>query len=427
MRFGNGFGPAYFGRAGATVTPPPVNTVAPAITGTARVGQLLTVSNGTWSNSPTGYTYQWRNNGANIGGETASTLTLVTGDIGDSIDCVITATNAGGSTNASATAVGPVLPLAPTNSVLPAITGNPGQFRDLTVSNGTWANTPSGYTYQWRRDGVDISGQTASTHTIVAADVGHSLDCVVTATNAGGSTAATAAAKTALSPQPTSFANVSVIIGGNGAHGSNSFTDESGTGNTIVAGSDVAVATDQSKFGGGSVRFFGTPSYLFTNNIPAAFNLGAGDYTIELFARPKIVTGQQILIHKGYPNNKSFAMYLNGTAAGFESDNNGGAAGSNAAGLSMAGVAAIDTWIHLAVVRTGNALRGFVNGAKTYEAIGLTTPTHDIFGSSEGIYIGCFAGGTGAYNGYMDELRVIKGEGIYTQDFVVPQQAHPRS
>lgn len=84
---------------------PPVNTVLPVITGTARVGLPLSVSNGTWSNSPTGFTYQWTSGGTPISGETASTYTLVGADNGNTIACTVTATNAGGSTNASATGV----------------------------------------------------------------------------------------------------------------------------------------------------------------------------------------------------------------------------------------------------------------------------------------------------------------------------------
>jgi hypothetical protein len=50
-----------------------------------------------------------------------------------------------------------------------------------SCTKGNWENEPTSYTYQWMRDGVAIGGATASTHALVAGDVGHSLTCVVTA------------------------------------------------------------------------------------------------------------------------------------------------------------------------------------------------------------------------------------------------------
>jgi hypothetical protein len=80
---------------------PPINSVAPAITGTATVGQVLTCSTGTWSGSPT-YSYQWkRDNTTNIG-TNSSTYTLVAGDSTHNVGCVVTATNTGGSATATA-------------------------------------------------------------------------------------------------------------------------------------------------------------------------------------------------------------------------------------------------------------------------------------------------------------------------------------
>ena len=62
----------------------------------------------------------------------------------------------------------------------------------LSVTNGNWAGTPTSYTYQWKRDGANIAAATNPTYVLVSADTGaeHQLTCVVTATNATGSTAA---------------------------------------------------------------------------------------------------------------------------------------------------------------------------------------------------------------------------------------------
>ena len=60
----------------------------------------------------------------------------------------------------------------------------------VSVTNGNWTGTPTGYTYQWKRDGSTNLG-TAASYTLIAADIGgHAITCVVTATNATGSTAA---------------------------------------------------------------------------------------------------------------------------------------------------------------------------------------------------------------------------------------------
>jgi hypothetical protein len=59
-----------------------------------------------------------------------------------------------------------------------------------TSTTGSWVGTPTSYAYQWTRDGTNIAAATAATYTLVAADVGgHQIRCVVTATNAQGSTA----------------------------------------------------------------------------------------------------------------------------------------------------------------------------------------------------------------------------------------------
>lgn len=80
---------------------------------------------------------------------------------------------------------------APDNTVLPAITGTAEEDQTLTVSSGTWTGSPTpSYAYQWFRDGESIPGATASTHLVVAADVGKKLRAQVTATNVNGTASA---------------------------------------------------------------------------------------------------------------------------------------------------------------------------------------------------------------------------------------------
>lgn len=76
-------------------------------------------------------------------------------------------------------------PVTPLNTVAPAVTGLTTLGSLLTCSTGTWvANPTSVYSYQWQRNGVDIVGQVAATHTIAAPTVaGNTLQCRVRATN----------------------------------------------------------------------------------------------------------------------------------------------------------------------------------------------------------------------------------------------------
>ena len=86
----------------------PINTVPPAITGTAQQNQTLTASTGTWTGTGTiTYAFQWlrcnRNgNGCSaIGGATSRTYTLRGADVGDTVRVRVTATNPDGSTAAT--------------------------------------------------------------------------------------------------------------------------------------------------------------------------------------------------------------------------------------------------------------------------------------------------------------------------------------
>ncbi len=203
----------------------------PTITGTAQVGLMLTANHGTWTNSPTSYSYQWQTsaNGttwsnASGSGATTSSYTVATADAGNYLRVTVTATNAGGSASASSTATSAVLPPAPAGGV-PTITGTAQVGLTLTANHGTWTNSPTSYSYQWQRStngttwtNASGSGATTSSYTVATADAGNYLRVTVTATNAGGSASASSTATGIVPAAPdTTAPTVSVTSPANGS------------------------------------------------------------------------------------------------------------------------------------------------------------------------------------------------------------------
>ncbi len=192
---------------------PPVNTGLPVISGTAQQGQSLSASTGAWTNSPTGYAYQWQDcdsGGANctpIAAASGASYLLAAGDVGHTIRVAVTASNGGGSSGpavSAATAVVAAAPSAPVNTSPPSISGTARQGQTLSASTGAWTNSPTGYAYQWQdcNSGgagcVAIGGATSSSYLLAAADVGHTIRVAVTASNGGGSSSPASSAATAV-------------------------------------------------------------------------------------------------------------------------------------------------------------------------------------------------------------------------------------
>ena len=195
-------------QTGAVQPPPaplPVNTVKPVVSGSAIEGLTLTTSQGSWSNDPTSFAYAWEDcnsgggNCSRISGATSDSYVLGSGDIGHTIRSVVTATNDVGSTAQASAQTTAVIRPAPVNTKLPTISGTLQQGQTVTATSGTWSNSPTSYGYQWQ-DCVsstscsNISGATSSSYKLKSTDVGDDIDVIVTATNAGGSGSATSAA-----------------------------------------------------------------------------------------------------------------------------------------------------------------------------------------------------------------------------------------
>ena len=201
---GTAYGYDYSFMTAALSNVAPVNSNPPAIAGTPLQGQTLTVSTGNWTPTATGYAYQWQSSSdggtswSNIAGATGSSYTVASGDLGDELQVIVTATNGYGSNAVTTAAVGPVGSGAPAVSSGPTASGHAQQGQVLSAVS-TWSPSATTYAYQWQRStdgGVSfsaISGATAATYTLTTGDLTSQVRVLITATNGYGTTSATSA------------------------------------------------------------------------------------------------------------------------------------------------------------------------------------------------------------------------------------------
>jgi len=196
------FSPVY----GPVVTSDPVNMVLPVINGSPIKGQVLTVTEGVWSGNPTTFLYSWSMSANSVDwaptGDTTSSLPLTLAHVGSQIRASVTGqrdTVSGAAAITLPTAiVADTAPPVPVNTALPTVSGGIGADFLLTSTTGTWANSPTSYTYQWQSfvGGIwtNISGATASTYVVEDDQTNTQKRVLVAGVNGSGSGVATASA-----------------------------------------------------------------------------------------------------------------------------------------------------------------------------------------------------------------------------------------
>lgn len=153
----------------------------------------------------------------------------------------------------------------PLNTAIPVISGMAVEGETLTTTDGGWLNSPT-FTYQWKRDGVDIGSATNATYVIVSADVGKTITAIVTATNADSSASATSAGVVPTAPPRVAAILALVPIAYYKLNGD--ATDSSGNGYNGTVTNATFSATE--------ALFDGTGDYIDISAMLPAFNRDAG-------------------------------------------------------------------------------------------------------------------------------------------------------
>ncbi|GAB4011545.1 CHAP domain-containing protein [Nocardioides ultimimeridianus] len=154
------------------------NATLPTVTGDPIIDQTLTADPGDWTPAPTSYTYQWIADGKWIPGATSATLPLTADMLGQQIK-VITHARGAGFRTATRTSPTPVTVLGRIVVTRPFAISGPAEMGGTLSVRGAFTPTTAAPSYQWLRDGAPVTGATASTYRLKAADLGHTMSVQV--------------------------------------------------------------------------------------------------------------------------------------------------------------------------------------------------------------------------------------------------------
>lgn len=212
------------------------------------------------------------------------------------------------------------------------------------------------------------------------------------------------------------FTNVVFLAHFNGANNSTSFVDIKGK--TITRFGNPIISTTESKFDGSSVFFDGSGDYLEIAN-SADWAFGTADFCVEGYKNFSSVSSERGLIGKfetaAASTGWTFRLSTGNSPSGFRAVFGDG---TSSLVLQKAWTPLINTWYHWAVARQSSIVKIFIDGIQlgTNDTVSLNLPT-----GSANLRIGNTQTVTGAdFFGYMDDIRITKGNARYTANFTPP-------
>jgi hypothetical protein len=212
---------------------------------------------------------------------------------------------------------------------------------------------------------------------------------------------------------------VTLFLDGDGTPNgqNNTFTDGSTNDFTVTKNGDVTQGVFSPYGDNWSNYFDGSGDYL---TIPSTQDvaLGSGDFTIECWANFSVVgagNGQGLFqISNGHLNSQD------GRGPGVGISNSNGqwyiyyGAGTNL-NTTLGSSPSANTWYHVAFVRTSGVIKIFIDGTQTGSDISYSGNYTDTYLTIGGWYSSSFL-----FNGYISNMRVVKGTAVYTSNFTPP-------
>jgi hypothetical protein len=214
--------------------------------------------------------------------------------------------------------------------------------------------------------------------------------------------------------------NPSLLLHMDGTNGSTNFIDNSLNNFTITPYGAAQISTAQYKFGGAAGYFdlASGSSSLKINTPNSQISMGNSDFTVECWIFP---------ISKGQDNNGTLIGGRDGNAfqIGYRSETEFGVAKSFVQwDLYSETLPEFNEWTHIAITRKNNIMKMFYNGTAVTISDTDGQDYKEVTSNYDGYTneIGGYQTYGGWWDGYIDELRIIKGYAAYTSNFTPANQ-----
>lgn len=227
-----------------------------------------------------------------------------------------------------------------------------------------------------------------------------------------------------------SIPNHVLFVRFDGTNGATSATDESPSGHSLTFHGNAHIDTSQSVFGGASLLLDGSGDYV---EIPVSsdFAFGAFEpFTIHARIRPAGFADLPEIIsyHTGFGDRRSFIFRLSDAGGGTANISFGGAPdGINfTSATTTSAPIVVNTWQHVAATRdAAGVMRVFVDGVLVASAV----EARAFYAANSPLLIGArlnlVPASAGHFNGHIDQIEIVKGVALWTEDFTPPPEPPP--
>jgi hypothetical protein len=203
----------------------------------------------------------------------------------------------------------------------------------------------------------------------------------------------------------------------------NSFTDESPSPKTITTSGTASITTTagQWKYSGSAFSLTKSTSSYIQAGVAndSAFDFGSGDFTIEAWINPSVVSGYNAVVGTtaGPYNAEGWGIYVTSGQLSFNVYSNT----STATFIITGGTITLNSYSHIAVTRSGSTIRSFINGTLvTSGSLSGALVTTNAYSKFLRVGFQSYTDGVFDYAGFIDDLRITKGVARYTANFTPP-------